>query len=261
MCVCVTPFITTLLPALHFPLSRNTITTSWQRAAHLLPHYKSPSTDSIFEMQKQSLCAGSRYSNDSGASADAAKIEIWVNIHDSDTEKDTYTDGGSLLTCTSWMHPSLTSSSTHFHCRCLGFPSFPPFLFCPSPLIPPPLSLSLSFSTGTVSSLVYQQKTLQGQRSLAWRQKLCLVRTKKERRSFGETSVPKERERQMLAASLPRDGSEKYLEDCSCDFWLGIGVSAGGEVNWVENGDSLPGLCVNVCLCVCMCLRERFKYL
>lgn len=146
MCVCVTPFITTLLPALHFPLSRNTITTSWQRAAHLLPHYKSPSTDSIFEMQKQSLCAGSRYSNDSGASADAAKIEIWVNIHDSDTEKDTYTDGGSLLTCTSWMHPSLTSSSTHFHCRCLGFPSFPPFLFCPSPLIPPPPFLCHSLS-------------------------------------------------------------------------------------------------------------------
>lgn len=123
--VCVTPFITTLLPALHFLLSRNTITISWQRAAHLLPHYKSCYTDITFEMQKQSLCANSRYSSDSGASADASQIEICVNIHGSYA----HTEGGCLLTCTGWMHPSLTSSSMHFLCKCLGFPFFsPPFL-------------------------------------------------------------------------------------------------------------------------------------
>lgn len=50
----------------------------------------------------------------------------------------------------------------------------------------------------------------------------------------------------MLADSLPHDGSKQYLEDCSWDFWLGKGTSAGGKVNRVENGDSLPGLCVNI---------------
>lgn len=255
MCVCVTPFITTLLPALHFPLSRNTITTSWQRAAHLLPHYKSPSTDSIFEMQKQSLCAGSRYSNDSGASADAAKIEIWVNIHDSDTEKDTYTDGGSLLTCTSWMHPSLTSSSTHFHCRCLGFPSFPPFLFCPSPLIPPPLSVTLflywhSEFTGVPA------EDLAGAEILGMKTKVVSGKDKKGKEEFWRDKCPK-RKRKADVGSFTASWWQREVSGglqlrlltrnrCECRW--------RGELSWEWR---FPARTVCECVSLCVYVSER----
>lgn len=114
------------------------------------------------------------------------------------------------------MHPSLTSSSTHLHCRCLGFPFFPTLLFCLSPLLIPPCLCH------TLSLLALSEFTDVPAEDLA-RAEILGMKTKvvsgedkkRERGSFGQTSVPKEAERQMFAVSLPCDGRQGYLEDCS----------------------------------------------